>query len=62
MYTLYTQLLRTVQTWHCSRITACIGIRTGVVTHRGLRKYAVSMTGCLVYNEMDKVRNESVAA
>ena len=50
--TLYTQPLRTVQTWHCSRITACIGIRTGVVTLRGLREDAVRPTGRCLHDRM----------
>jgi len=33
-----TSLLCTVQTWHCSRITARTGTPTGVVTLHGLRK------------------------
>jgi hypothetical protein len=52
MDTLYTQLVRTVQIWHCSRITACIGIRTGVLTLRGLRKYAVRDTVCCQTHSM----------
>ena len=39
-------------TRHCSRITACIAIRTGGVTLRGLRKDAVRPTLCCVRDRM----------
>jgi hypothetical protein len=52
MDTLCTPLLRTVQNWHCSRITACIGLRTGVVILRDLRKDAVRPTLCCLHDRI----------